>query len=283
MANAARNYCFTYNNPPLDLGPFRDFLTSYCTYAIYGHELAPLTGTPHLQGYVQLKEKERLTGLAKKMSGCHLSIAKGGWESNRDYCSKDATGVWTWGSPSVAGKRLGLEDACESIKKGCRLSEIATQDPECYARYHRGLEALSSALAPRRDFKTEIFWYWGATGTGKSRKCADREPLAYWKPSTTKWWNGYEGQEAVIIDDYRRDFCTFAELLRLLDRYPLSVETKGGTRSFVSRRIYITTPNPPETTWTGRTEEDLEQLMRRIDHVEYFPTMRSLTDFELVL
>jgi hypothetical protein len=85
-----------------------------------------------------------------------------------------------------------------------------------------------------------------------------------------KWWDGYEQQPAVIIDDYRRDFSTFAELLRLLDRYPHRVEKKGASIQFNSSTIIITTPKPPEETWAGRTEEDLAQLMRRITEVREF-------------
>lgn len=142
--------------------------------------------------------------------------------------------------------------------------------PEVYARNYRGLEALSSRLSCTRNFKTEVFWFYGPTGTGKSKSAFDRDPTAYWKPATSKWWNGYEGHEAVIIDDYRRDFCTFAELLRLLDRYPLTVETKGGTRQMLAKRIYITSPKCPATTWEGRTPEDIDQLLRRIEHIEHF-------------
>jgi len=59
--------------------------------------------------------------------------------------------------------------------------------------------------------------------------------------------------------------------LRLLDRYPLTVEVKGGTVSFTSTRIYITTPKNVEDTWEGRNVGDLEQLRRRITEVRYFP------------
>jgi len=278
--NAARNYCFTYNNYPDDLAPFQDRLSSLCTYAIFGCEVGE-SGTPHLQGYLQLKEKERLTGLAKKLPGCHLEVAKGGYDANKAYCSKDGV-TWEFGTPATSGKRTGLADAVDQVKKSRPLSEIAFEMPEVFCRYHRGLEALSTTLSRGRDFKTEIFWFWGPTGTGKSRRVFDTEPGAYWKPAANKWWTGYEGQDAVVIDDYRRDFCTFAELLRLLDRYPMYVETKGGTRSFVSKRLYITSPKAPAETWEGRTEEDLAQLLRRIEHVEYFgPEMPYPCDAQL--
>lgn len=273
MSDAARNYCFTFNNYPDCLESFNAKLAEYCTYSIYGKEVGE-SGTPHLQGYFQLKKKERLTGVAKKFPGCHFAVAKGGYEANVDYCSKEGQ-VFTHGVPATVGQRAGLSEAVVFVTQKRKISDVASAFPEVFVKYHRGLEALSSAIATTRNFKTEVYWFYGATGTGKSRRFADTEPDGYWKPATNKWWNGYDGHDAVIIDDYRRDFCTFAELLRLFDRYPMSVETKGGTRPFLAKRLYITSPKSPQDTWEGRTEEDLAQLLRRIEHIELFETPLS--------
>jgi hypothetical protein len=74
----------------------------------------------------------------------------------------------------------------------------------------------------------------------------------------------------VIIDDYRCSFCQFNELLRLLDRYPYQAQIKGGTVELIAPNIYITAPKAPAEMWATRTEEDLQQLLRRIDHVREF-------------
>jgi hypothetical protein len=91
----------------------------------------------------------------------------------------------------------------EEVKKGPSLSKVAEEAPEVFVRYHRGLQTLSTVLSKTRNFKTEVFWFYGPTGTGKSRRANDLAPDAYWKPAANKWWNGYEGQDDVIIDDYR--------------------------------------------------------------------------------
>lgn len=43
-------------------------------------------------------------------------------------------------------------------------------------------------------------WYWGEPGTGKTRKATDDHPQAY-KKLVNKWWDGYQGQKVVIMDD----------------------------------------------------------------------------------
>ena len=40
------------------------------------------------------------------------------------------------------------------------------------------------------------------------------------RPLNYKWWEGYDGHEVVLLDDIRKDFCKFHELLTLLDIYP---------------------------------------------------------------
>lgn len=44
-------------------------------------------------------------------------------------------------------------------------------------------------------------WYWGIPESGKTSKAASENPLAYWK-NPNKWWDGYNNEEVVIIDDW---------------------------------------------------------------------------------
>ena len=55
-------------------------------------------------------------------------------------------------------------------------------------------------------------------------------------------------------------------MLMLLDRYECQVEVKGGMRQLRSRYMFITSSVPPENIWA--TNENVEQLVRRIDHIQ---------------
>ena len=72
----------------------------------------------------------------------------------------------------------------------------------------------------------------------------------------------------------RKDFCKFHELLRYLDRYPVQLETKGGTRQLLARNIVITSCYPPEQLFD--TREDIQQLIRRIDFIHQFPMIEEI-------
>jgi len=82
------------------------------------------------------------------------------------------------------------------------------------------------------------------------------------------WWDGYEGQHTVVIDEFyswlRYDF-----FLRLTDRYPLQVETKGGSVHFVSHRIVFTSNTPPSEWYPNIT--DRGPINRRIGAVFHLP------------
>ena len=93
----------------------------------------------------------------------------------------------------------------------------------------------------------------------------NQEKTIHKQTQSNKWWNGYEGQDVVVLDDIRADFAKYHELLTLLDKYPHKVEIKGGYMQFNSPRIYITSPHTPREMYKGK--EDLTQLMRRIDQL----------------
>jgi hypothetical protein len=147
--------------------------------------------------------------------------------------------------------------------KGMRdIIEVVTSYPqvriaECYLKYKE----------KPRDWKPEVIWYYGATGTGKTKRAMEEMPEdRYVCMDTDRWWEGYDGHSNVIIDDMRKDFCKFKRLLRLLDRYECQVECKGGSRQLRARKIIITSCYSPYEMYD--TREDVHQLIRRIDKIE---------------
>lgn len=271
----SRSVCFTINNYTED--EVRELTENLKVqdYYVFQRERGE-NGTPHIQGYCHSKNQKSLSAW-KRIVGqrAHIEFARGDALSNKAYCTKESTrepGTQPveGGSLPVQGQRSDLEAVAKRVRDGASDQEIAEDHPGDLIRYHKGISYLRSLYDVPRNFKTKVYWWYGPTGTGKTREAFERFPDAYFKMGCNKWWDGYRGQDTVIIDDFRRDFCTFAELLRLLDRYPMLVEAKGSSMHFRSRNIVITTPRGPRATWAGRTEEDLEQLCRRIDEVRFF-------------
>lgn len=246
-------------------------------YGVFQREIAPGTGTKHLQGFLY-SDSAKTFGRWKSLIGdrAHIEKARGTPEQASKYCKKEEsrepnTEPEEFGELPSQGKRSDLEAISSSLAAGASVEEIAAEYPGDFIRYHRGIETLHAVYQAPRNHKTRVFWLYGPTGTGKSAWAHSRFPGAYWKMGSSKWWDGYYGEPYVIIDDYRRDLCTFAELLRLFDRYPMRVERKGSSCQFRATDIVITTPNDPRTTWEGRTEEQLGQLLRRVEEIWEFP------------
>ena len=76
----------------------------------------------------------------------------------------------------------------------------------------------------------------GPSGTGKSRWVAATWPDAFWKSPESKWWDGYSGQETVVLDDFKDYAMPLVELQRLLDWYPLG-RGQGGERAHAGQEV----------------------------------------------
>jgi len=80
-------------------------------------------------------------------------------------------------------------------------------------------------------------------------------------PDHGAWFDGYVGQDDVIFEEFRGDI-KFGQLLMLLDRYKMQVPVKGGFVNWCPKRIFITSPKPPQEWYMNI--EDKRQLYRRI-------------------
>ncbi len=135
----AMRWCFTYNNYPEHLDEFRHALEQQSKLFIFQEERGE-SGTPHLQGYVEFKSRQRLATLKNKFcTTLHWEVAHGTREQNITYCSKEATrsgGVYKHG-----------------IAEPLRL--ITELRP-----WQR---RLVDTLDIRADERT-VHWYWDSTG-----------------------------------------------------------------------------------------------------------------------
>lgn len=285
MARSCR-FCFTLNNYTDDDIKFfedsRDF-----KYICFGKEIGQNL-TPHLQGYFEIPNGNRksITAMVTLLrangltSSPHLEVAMGTAEQAITYCQKDGQ-FWEKGDkPKGQGKRVDLEGVFKSVTDGCSLQDIAAVHPTEFIKFHRGIERLMQIRQPKRMWKTEIYWLWGPSGSGKSRWAWSTYPDAYMKQANTKWWCNYEGQECAIIDDFRPSKeMPFNFILNLFDRYPLLLEVKGGSTQCLLKTICLTTPFSPDQMlehldWVG-IEAGL-QLKRRLDHVIQFPQLAGM-------
>lgn len=262
----SRSFCFTKNNPTNNELPEHPDIR----YLIWQSERGD-SGTLHIQGYVELSTPWRISKAITWLPGAHFEIRRGTREQARDYCRKEDSrvdgpferGTWEAGG---SGKRNDLMEVKRKLDNNTPMQEVWDEHFETTLRFYKGFNEYKKIKTPHRSWKTEVTVYWGRTGTGKSRKCQELEPNAYWK-TRDEWWDGYEGHEAIILDDFY-GWLPWDLLLRLLDRYPLDLNAKGGGRRCVAKRIYITSNKSPEEWYPNII--DKTPLLRRIENLQYF-------------
>lgn len=138
------------------------------------------------------------------------------------------------------------------------MREVAEMHPGMFIRYHKGFEAWKNLMRHEtRDSKTRVVLLTGPTGCGKTVYAnsiakalyPDEEP---YQKDSTKWFHRYEGQKVVIIDEFYGQI-PYKDMLKLMDRYPMDNETKGGYTAWYPKLLIITSNADPESFYNLET------------------------------
>jgi len=261
---AFRNYCYTFNNyVATDVEALKAYA---CKYHVIGFEVGA-EGTKHLQGYIEFGTPKKFNALKNAFPKIHWEKRKGTAKQAADYCKKDEH-YWEDGEMSQQGKRSDIAEAVELIQDGNKMKVVAQQYPIQFVKYHKGFKALQSELTEPRDYVPTVTVLYGPTGTGKSKKA--RELLTdywVWTPQRGQWFDGYQGEDNVIFEEFRGQM-PLGMMLSLLDRYECPVQYKGGTTEFRGRNIVITSPCHPRDWYENSGDDKIDQLLRRISKIE---------------
>jgi len=241
-----------------------------CTYLCYAKEVAPSTGTPHLQGYVVFKSAKRVTGVAKLIPGAHIEIAKGTTQQSVDYCSKSADLV-EHGLRPKSSKQTAIDqkEQWRAIIASAEAGKAKEEYPRQWVQYNNTLTRLySPALADLPSYTG--LWFYGPPGTGKSRAARARFPGFYDK-LINKWWDGYSNEETVLIDDVSLDHAFLGSFLkRWVDHYPFRAEFKGGSKMIRPQRVVVTSNYTIKEIWPQDVPLQ-DALLRRFTQVPFGP------------
>lgn len=278
-----RAFCFTLNNPT-DPVPFD---VEKMEYLVYQKEIGE-NGTPHFQGYCELKKQTRLAAVKTLLGSntVHIEPRRGTAEQASAYCKKDDTRApgeqpVEFGEMKAQGKRTDLEGFKDEVRAGKRKRDLIDDHFNVFARYPKFYDLVNSLHRPVRqpEEPLRVHLLIGATGRGKTRSVMEAyqsESEFYVAPlnNGTMWYDGYDGHQIVLIDDFAgaASHISLVSLLRLLDVNPLSVPTKGSHCWWMPNRIYITTNIPPRHwyKWENRGEQ-YKALARRFHQVTEFP------------
>jgi len=245
-------------------------------YLIYGLETCPTTGKYHWQGEVYFYDKVSLS-MAQQI----LIIGKSHMENflkldaiaSNNYCKKDGN-YFEFGIAPKQGKRNDLDALKNDILSGeISVRDIVVTNPVMYHQYGRTLEKIED-IKMSKIFRTEMtkgIWLYGDTGCGKSHKAFENyNPDTHYNvPDDSGWWDNYQQQETVIINDFRGHI-KYDTLLQMVDKWPFEVPRRcKPPLPFTSKTVIITSPLRPEEVYIHRMEKDnIAQLYRRFNVIE---------------
>lgn len=266
----SRNYCATFF-----ANPVRRLNNKEIRYAISGEEICPTTGQKHWQCYIELFKPARIAGVKKILDDekVHLEPRKGTREQARDYCKKDGKflelGTWITGQ----GHRSDLDDVVKKLKEGQTLNSLMVENPKVYCQYRNGLRDIAGSVTKsitQKFREVQVVLLTGPTGCGKTRFAMDE---AKYKIQGTQlgWWQDYDQEECICIDEYSNDV-KITELLSILDGYQLRLNVKGSHTYANWKKVYITTNLKLEELHREAKQAHKDALMRRITRViDFWP------------
>lgn len=267
-----RSWCFTVNNYTEEewtrLCTFVE--EDKCRYMCVGKEVAE-SGTPHLQGYLSFANAKSLKSVKKLLPTAHLEITRGQPDEAADYCKKDGD-FFEAGERPVSQKRKGTAEkerwdlARQAAKEG-RFEDI---DSDIYMRTISACKRIrfDEILRQQQESLDELQneWRHGMTGSGKSFGARKDYPDLFSKP-LNKWWDGYGGQEVVLLEDVDPTHGKWLGYFLKIwgDHYPFQGEVKGGTMLVRPKKIIVTSQYTADKVFDDL--ETSEAIHRRYKHI----------------
>lgn len=230
------------------------------------------SGTPHIQGAVYFKNSERksLRAMRLLLPGGHFEVMRGSWK-DQEYCLKDGVVIRDYGTGPKQGKRSDLDSCKAMIDAGSSDQELYTAHFGSVVRYKRGLDQYreTNSLKKARTEMTECTWIYGPTGVGKSHMAYEGfDPSTHYNHDVgdNGWWDNYQQQDTVIINEFRGEI-KYNDLLKLLDKWPYQVKRRNRPPiPFVSTKVIITSCKSPDLCYPRQADtfDSIDQLLRRL-------------------
>lgn len=298
-----RNVRFTLNNPCWE--DIEALLDMDSRGIAFQEEIAPSTGTRHLQGFVRWEKalnraqsinrfKDALTEISdawpalfpadlpeKALIYCTSKTVKQkkvDEEGNEYFVEEEKRApdgeVYIQGDLAfVQGKRTDISEfktAIETTLKGTRrylwknhFEEMlkyrtAAAEAQFYLHYDEGM----------KEREREVYWLWGRTGLGKSRFAREIGAGDHYKlaipTGNSCWFDGYDGQDTLIIEELNPLKIDIDKLKELTDRYELILPIKNAHTWGLYTKVVITSQRKLEDCYPFAHADDIEAMRRRI-------------------
>lgn len=236
----------------------------------WGVETCPQTGKKHNQGFIQVYKQCRWTWLQKNFfkNKLHMEVCRGSIYDNETYCSKQGN-YHKLGMFVSRGYRSDLVNIKEDLKAGATMYDIMENYTGDFLRYHAGIEKMKTLIDERHSHEFRAIHcttLTGPAGSGKTsyvmKKHGSKNVFKLDSGADSKFlFNGYQGQDVLLIDDYA-GWIKYTYLLHILDGYHLPLNVKNGRTFAKWTKVYITSNVKPGN-WYVKIGDNLKRRVAK--------------------
>lgn len=250
----------------------------------------------HIHIYIYRKSAIRFQTMKNLFPSGHLEVALGTSQENRAYILKEGKKnekklkeeeavnlketFEEMGECPVErkGARNDLADLYDMIKCGMSNFDILEEQPQ----YMLNLEKIERARQIVREAqykncfrKLEVTYIFGKSGAGKTRGVMEKygyENVYRVTDYEKHPWDGYDGQDIVIFEEFRSSF-KIQDMLNYLDGYPLQLTCRYANKVACFTKVYIITNIELEDQYKSVQSdhrETWEAFLRRIHKVKEY-------------
>lgn len=266
----SRSWICTFNLCPEDVANWGEILKNFhelgkARYTVGQLEKGEKTEHPHIQFYQNYKNPQKIGHYKLLNKGIHAEKCKSD-KASMEYCQKKETrieGPLEFGEkPMHRNSKADWDEVWNKAKEG-KIEDI----PATIRTIHyKTLKAISKDYLEFKD-KSHLrgIWIWGEAGSGKSKWVRDQAELTKKKlypKLCNKWWDGYQNEEIVVMDDVGPDHKILAQQLKIwTDRYDCILEVKGAACHSNYEWFIVTSQYHPKEIFTD--DKDLAAISRR--------------------
>lgn len=253
----SRDWCYTVNWYSPDDKAALPMIKSI--YHIYGFEVAPTTGTPHIQGYIRFKDAKSRTAVSKipGLTRAWLAKTRGTPQQAADYCKKDDDFVESGELPMSQTDKGNCNKERYAhawiLAKKRDIQTIADEYPHILMAHYSTIQKIGRdfGIRPPDLAILDNVWVWGEPLTGKTAYCNSISPNVYIK-SCNKWWMGYQPDIHFVV--HVNDFglthkCLGYHVKMWAENAAFMAEDKNGGFWCRPKRIFISSNYHPSEIW----------------------------------
>ena len=292
----SRKWSLVINNPQecgLDHSAIVEILRKFSpAYFCMADEIAT-TGTYHTHIFLYSPSPIRFSTVKNRFPTAHIDKTYGSAKENRDYIRKE--GKWAetdkaetkvpdtfleWGDMPAEKEEKAphMYKLIQEVRDGISTANIIEGSPNLAFRV-RDIDTLRQTLLSDRyaseNRKIEVWYIFGASGTGKTRGIYERHDakdicrITNYRNGRGISFDGYTGQDVLVFEEFHSQI-PIEDMLNYLDIYPLSLPARYSDRVACYTRVYITSNLPLEKQYRNVQWNSLETwraFIRRIHKV----------------